>query len=356
MVASQITKTGRTFEHDQALKAQIKPHLPPGAFQPKPRRALLMIPLVGLIVAGSVALVAAPLPWYVALLVSLVIGNLYGSLMFLGHEISHGATVRPGVLRETLLYIAFAVFCLPPRLWRVWHNQVHHPNANVEGFDPDNFGTLEEFRRESSWNQFLVKYAPGSRHLLSVLFLFTCFTVQVQGVLWMKSHRRPGFERLQRKRIALEVLAMAGGWLALSIYLGLTGALLVVILPMIVANCVVMSYIATNHMLSPMSRERDTLGTTMSVTTHKVVDLVHLNFSHHVEHHLFPTMCSSYYPLVRQSLRRCAGDRYMAPAHWRALVTLFRTPRIYADHDTLVEPYSGREIEMGKVKSWLRCP
>jgi hypothetical protein len=46
----------------------------------------------------------------------------------------------------------------------------------------------------------------------------------------------------------------------------------------------------------------DSLSTTMSVSTFRVVDWLLFNFSHHVEHHLFPSMSPRYYPLVRQSL------------------------------------------------------
>jgi len=342
------------MQSEQSLKALIRAELPAAAFQPRPWRRLLIIPIVGLIVSGSSALALLPLPWYVALPGSVLIGSIYGSLMFLGHEIAHAAANRERRGTEFLLYVAFAIFCLPPHLWRVWHNQVHHPNANVEGLDPDNFGTLDEFESDTSWHQYLVKYAPGSGHWLSALFLFSCFTVQIQGVLWMKSKRRPGFDRLRRTRTAIETLLLAGFWVLLGVLLGLKGALLVIVIPMIVGNFVVMSYIATNHMLSPMSQVRDTLGTTMSVTTYKLIDVLHFNFSHHVEHHLFPSMHSSYYPAVRACLQRHAGGRYMAPPHGRALLTLLRTPRVYANLHTLVEPYSGRRVELARVEALLR--
>ena len=65
------------------------------------------------------------------------------------------------------------------------------------------------------------------------------------------------------------------------------------ILPMMMANATVMSYIATNHMLRPLVDSDDPLDNTLSLRTHWLVDALHWRFSHHVEHHLFPAMSSA---------------------------------------------------------------
>jgi fatty acid desaturase len=341
------------MDNEQLLKAAIRAELPAVAFVRRPWRALLMIPLVGMAMAGSLILILRPLPWYLALFGSMLLGNLYASMMFFGHEIGHGATVRSRRLQDLCLYCTCAIYCLSPHLWRVWHHQAHHPHANMPGVDPDAFDTLEAV---SGWDQrthFIVKMAPGSGHWSSALFLPSFFSLQTQRVLWNRSRVLPGFERLRRRRAVIDTAAMALFWLLLCIISGPRGTLFAVILPMLAANCVLMSYIATNHMLRPLVATRDTLSTTMSVTTGKLFDIIHFNFSHHVEHHLFPSMCSSYYPLVRQILRQHAADRYMAPPHWWALVVLFRTPHFYDDPRTLVEPFSGRRVAMADVEALL---
>ena len=127
-----------------------------------------------------------------------------------------------------------------------------------------------------------------------------------------------------------------------------------ILAPMLLANAGVMAYITTNHMLRPLTEAPDCLATTMSVTTLPAVDLIHLHFSHHVEHHLFPSMSHRYYPLVRHSLRRHAGDRYLAPSHWRALLTLYQTPRHYATHDELINPLTGHRLPLVAVEARLR--
>jgi fatty acid desaturase len=135
---------------------------------------------------------------------------------------------------------------------------------------------------------------------------------------------------------------------------GPRGALLIIVIPMLLANVIVMAYITTNHMLRPLSQVPDCLATTMSVTTLGAIDALHLHFSHHVEHHLFPAISHRYYPLVGQSLRRLAGGRYLAPSHWRALVTLYQTPRHYGRYDELVNPLTGHRLPLDVVE--VRLP
>lgn len=347
--------TMKTTYTQAQLRAKIRADLPAEVFRRRPRRALLMVPIVGLIIAGSVALAVSSTPWPLALMYAFLLGNGYVSLMVLGHEIGHGATVRSHRLQDVCLYFAGAVYCLSPHLWRIWHGQVHHPHANIDGRDPDKFSTLEAYERRPAFQRSMVKTAPGSGHWLSVLYPFLFFTLHAQSVLFSKSKNTPGFEHLRRARAVADTLAMAASWVAVCVLLGPHVAIFVVLIPMLIANFGVMCYIVTNHMLRPMTETADdVLGTTISVTTFKFLDLIHFNFSHHVEHHLFPGTPSSSYPKIRQSLRRIAGDCYMAPPHWWAFVLTFQTPKIYESAQVVVEPSSGRRVRLADVETQLR--
>lgn len=342
------------IEPEAALKASIRDELPPHAFAPQPAWALLAIPLTGSILAMSVFLASAQPPWHLAVPGSILLGLLYASLTFLGHEVAHGVSVRAGPLRELITYLSFAIYCISPHLWRVWHHQAHHAHTNMEGRDPDNFGTLEEFRRDGWWCRLMHRSGLGHGRCLALIFLCFFFTLQGQGMLWSKSRRLPDFSRLRRKRALLDSAALAAFWIGVAVLAGPAGALLVVVIPMLVANLVVTSYIVTTHMLCPLVEKPDTLATTMSVSTPAIVDALQFHFSHHVEHHLFPAMCSRYYPLVRRSLRRRLGARYLAPPHWRALLAIFRTPRIYDGLKTLVDPLTGRRVALEDIPPMLR--
>lgn len=343
------------MDTESQLRRKIRADLPAELFRRRPRRALLVIPIAGSLVAGSAVLAITAPPWYIALICAFALGNGYVSLMLLGHEIGHGATVRSHRLQDACLYFTGGIYCLSPHLWRIWHGQVHHPHANMDGHDPDNFGTLDAFdRSDNAIQRFLIKTAPGSGHWLSAFYPFLFFTLQALGVLLYKSKQTVGFEHLRRRRAVIDTLLMAGFWIAVCVWAGPLGAVYIVVVPMLTANFGLMCYIITNHMLRPMTETSDILGTTISVRTFGFLDLIHFNFSHHVEHHLFPGVPSTSYPLIRQSLQRVAGDRYLAPPHWWAFLLAFRTPKLYEDARVVVEPFSGRRVRLTDVETQLR--
>lgn len=338
-------------EHE--LRMLIRAELPESVFRRQPLRALYVIPLVLAILIGSYFLAVTPLVWPIALLGAMFLGNLYASLMVIGHEILHGATVRSHKVQDLCFYFSGLIFCLSPHLWRIWHGQVHHPHTNIKGEDPDSLGTLEEYITGSAVYRFSIKLIPGSGHWLSYFSLFFFFTLQTQMVLWHSSKRIAGFKHLHRRRAVWESVAMMIIWLALAILLGLRGTIFVIVIPMLAANFIMSAYIITNHMLRPLTDRRDTLTTTISVATLRLIDAIHFNASHHVEHHLFPATPGSSYPLIRQCLSKVVGEEYLCPPHWWALLVAYRVPGLYEDANTLIEPNSGRRVRIADVETML---
>jgi fatty acid desaturase len=328
------------------LKRRVLAELPPDVLENRPGRALLMLPLVGAIVLGSVALVVLPL--WAKLLVSVAVGGGYGSLFFLGHEMAHGAIVRPGRLRTALLQICFLVFGLSPHLWDIWHVRVHHSFTNMPGRDPDHYGDAADMRA-MPFSGLMTRLAPGSGHPLSAFFLFVWFTMYSQAIFWSSSRKLPGFEKLRRGSVKATIFGAAAFWLGVGVSVGPLDSLFVIIVPMLVANFSVMTYIITNHQLRPLSDEADQLGGSMSVTSWPPFDLLFHHFSHHIEHHLFPSMSTVHAPAVRRLLRRFAGAYYLAPQHWRALRLVYSTPKAHKDNDTLVDTLTGREVPIAAV-------
>ena len=49
-------------------------------------------------------------------------------------------------------------------------------------------------------------------------------------------------------------------------------------------------------------------------------------------------MSAKHAPRVRAWLQANEADRYVSPAHWTAVAYLYRTPRVYLDATTLVDP------------------
>lgn len=340
---------------DRELRIAIRRELPAWLFRPRPWRALWAVPLVAAIVAGTWAVIALPLPLWAAIPLSVAVGNTSASLLHFAHEVGHGATVRSRRVQDLILALGLAIYWVEPTFWRAWHNRAHHGHTNEPDADPDSVGTVAAYERAGALHKrILLALAPGPGHWLSALYLFFAFNVHAQVVLWSKSRRQPGFDKLRRGRAGLYSLVIAGGYVALAVRSGWGGAILGVVVPTMIANLGVMSYIVTNHMLRPLSTERDSLITSMSVTAHPLLDWMHFHFSHHVEHHLFPAMGSDGYPGVRACLRRRLGDRYFAPRFGAALVAIFRTPRLYADAVTLIAPERGARRSLADVERALR--
>jgi fatty acid desaturase len=335
------------------LRKAIRSALPPSTFRPIPRRILFAIPLVGAIVLLSALLILTELPVFARILMSIALGNTYGALMFFAHEVAHGATVKSKRLQDGVLYLACTLFCFSPHLWRVWHNTVHHSHTNDPSRDPDHFGTVEQFFAQKPSSRRFVKLAPGMS-LLSLAYLFVFFSLQAQFVLWLRKRELQDFKSLRRIRASIDGLAMVCFWIALTLSIGLHLALYVVIIPFFIANFVVLSYVLTNHLLMPLMAS-DTLKSTMSVRTLRFLDKMHFHFSHHVEHHLFPSMPSSHYWLVRRFLTRNYFQLYAAPAHWRALLAIFASPRIYETNEVLCNPFTHRRQHLIETHArWLK--
>jgi fatty acid desaturase len=318
----------------------VRPHLPNVVFQRTPSR-LLWLPLhLGAILAAAAIVVAAAPAWYVALLCALVAGHSWGCLGFLAHEAMHHALVRKVWMEKVVGYVGFLPYGLSPTLWSAWHNQAHHGHTGKPVADPDGFGTLG-FWQKSAVVRALEGVAPGSRTGRSALFLFIWFSLHSALVLLFHSQRNDYYARVSRRAVYAESASMVAVWIALLALVGPWAFLFVYVVPVLVANFVVMSYIATNHFLNPLTEVNDPLANTLSVTAPGWLERLHLQFGYHVEHHLFPTMSGRHAPAVHAVLVQRYGDRYLRMPHGRALHLLYARPKVHATHDTLVDPRSG---------------
>jgi fatty acid desaturase len=69
-------------------------------------------------------------------------------------------------------------------------------------------------------------------------------------------------------------------------------------------------YVFTNHFANAVLDSADPLAGTTSVIVSPLLDRLHLNFSFHTEHHLFPAMDSRFLPLVSRLLEEHFPARY----------------------------------------------
>lgn len=319
----------------------LKPALPAEALAPAHGR-LLWLPLHFVaIVVGIFIIARGWVTGWSALPVSLVIGASFGGLTFLAHETLHGAVVRGRAARRWLGGLCFLPFMISARLWIAWHNVVHHGNTNGSG-DPDAYPTLEAYRDSRSTRILTDHLGPGGGRINGLLSLAIGFTVQSAHMLIVSRSRGMLSAREQRLALLETGLALAG-WSALGWAIGWQAFGFTYLLPLLVANAIVMGFILTNHALSPLTEVNDPLLSSLSVTTPRWVEWLTLRFGFHVEHHLFPWMSSRHAPMVRALVRERWPERYQSMPLTRALLTLHTTGRVYKGATTLVDVPKGDE-------------
>jgi fatty acid desaturase len=322
------------------IRSELRHAMPPEAFKPQPLRGVIALAHVPVMAALVWAAGSGRLPWWACLLCSFTLGQMLITVGFAAHEALHHSVFRSKALQDVLGWVGFSPFLVTPGTWRAWHVQAHHGAANIHVRDPDILPRQHEWRTQR-FARLVHALSPGSGTWISTISLSFFFTAQGQAFLWHYSGQ-PRFQhvRMHRARERFFTVLLALGWGALGWAMGLRGALYALILPHVFGNITLMIYIATNHWLQPASEETDNpFVNTASVDTHPVMDLIHLNFSYHQEHHIFPAMSPKFAPLLRQHLRALNPEASIVYPHLRALRALFSRPALYsADGQNLVGP------------------
>lgn len=319
----------------------VRPELPASAFAPATSRLALIPIFLAIAVMATLAVSQSWVPWPVVPVLSVVIGIAFGCLTFIGHEAVHGAIVRGRASRLLVGWIGFLPFVVSPRLWAGWHDRVHHATANIPE-DPDMYPTLAEYKANRLIRFVVDAFSMGARRWRGGLSLVLGFTVQSAHQLAMSRQR--GFLSETGFRLALlETLLGVAVWTTVGILVGPLAFLFVFVIPLLIANVIVMSFILTNHSLSPRVEINDPLVSGLSVTAPRWIERLTLKFGYHVEHHMFPAMSSRHAGKVRTLLRKHWPTRYQSMPLTSALLQLHRTARVYKDAVTLVDPRTGRE-------------
>lgn len=324
-----------------AYARQVRPLLPEGTFAPARARALWVPVHYAIIALVGWALATGHVPWPLWPLASVVIGCSMAGVTFVAHEALHGGVVRGRGMIRLIGWLGFLPFCISPQLWMAWHNRVHHNHCGQPERDPDMYPTLAKYKAQRSARIMADHFGLGRGRLgglASLMFGLTgqsvqvLFTAQKHGLLTPHLHRRA----------IIESLAGLAVWIAVGTLVGFPAFVFVLILPLIVANTLLMSFIVTNHNLSPGSKLNDPLINSLTVTLPRVLEWLTLDFGFHVEHHLFPTMSARHGRVVREVLRARFPERYQSLPLGEALHRLHHTFRVYRDETTLIDPHSGQ--------------
>ncbi|MBO8157374.1 MAG: acyl-CoA desaturase [Bacillaceae bacterium] len=314
--------------------ARITPHLPKKVFKPVPSRLLGGLAYLIIVAGGILAIGLFDLNFWLSIGISIILGFSFAGLGFLGHEILHGTVVRKHWLRDLLGAIAFWPLCTGPSLWIKWHNVDHHGHTQDEEKDPDAWLSHDQLEKKP----FLRMIYRIPFFLRSIFgFIALAFTFSFHSFRMFLIYFRE-FKSGKRMKVFMQFILPWASWIGLMFVIGFTNWLFAFLLPLLIANFIVMSYIATNHRLNPLVPVNDPLANSLSVTVPKWVDILHFNFSYHTEHHLFPGMNPKYYPLVKKHIKNMWPERYHEMPMWKAMYALWKTPRVYYQKDKLIDP------------------
>lgn len=269
-----------------------------------------------------------------------MVGLSFAGLMFLGHEVMHGAVVRGRWVRMLVGGLCFAPLCVSPHLWTAWHNRIHHANANRIGVDPDMYASLDIYRTSRAARFTIDNFALGGRRWRGLLSVVLGFSVQSAEIL-VRARAQLRISPSAHWCAIVETLAVSALWIAVASAIGASAFVFAFALPLLVANAVVMSFIVTNHSLCSATDVNDPLISALSVTAARWVEWLTLDFGYHVEHHLFPAISARHGRAIRTAILALWPERYQSMPFLAALSRVFETGRVYRDSTTLVDPRTG---------------
>ncbi|HLL23059.1 MAG TPA: fatty acid desaturase [Kofleriaceae bacterium] len=302
---------------------------------------MLWLPFNAAIIAACAWLIATGrVPGYVWPLLSILIGVCLAGITFLGHETLHGGVVKGRFAIRVIGWFGFLPFAVSPQLWMAWHNRVHHNHTGKEGVDPDMYPTLHEYNTQPASRIMADYFGVGRRRLMGFASLLFGYTGQSTQMLW--SARKRGFltPRLHRRAILESALGWAF-WIGVAFLVGFVPFIFVYLLPLVVANSIVMTFIMTNHNLSPLTPINDPLVNSLSVTLPRALEWITLDFGYHTEHHLFPTLSTRHGRAMRDVICSRYPERYQTLPLGTAMRQLYNSARVYKDDTTLVDPPTG---------------
>ena len=241
-----------------------------------------------------------------------MIGHSVACLGFFAHELSHNTIFKNPLIRYFFEIICWGLNLVPPTVWHRVHNHTHHIHANTT-VDPDRqFLTSEACPTTAWYSRIFYPNNESSSLNFCVFFHFVPYILRNTIAVFYPDQTRPTlvpakpvYTRRERFTVTLELIAiMTLQWVIFD-FVGGDFERFVFASPVavLITSSIVMSYIFTNHFLNPLSDSSDPLTNTTSIVVYRIFDRLHLNFSYHTEHHLFPGMNSDYYPKVSQLLR-----------------------------------------------------
>lgn len=315
----------------------LSPFLKPEYFERNPYRLGYFLSFfIGNLVLVSIAL-SFNLNIFLLCFIGILMGCFNAGLAFVSHELSHGSVIKGKNIQDILVLFSFAPFLISPTYWRFWHNRLHHGNTQYVLKDPDAFPTMSVYKN-SPFLRWVFQWTPGSQTLRSYSYFFFWFSFQsFLNQVYMRFNNKM-WDEMNHKKVTLEFSFQIFLLFSFLYFVGAAYFIYLFIIPFLVQNYILMSYISTNHNLSPLTKVNDPLINSLSVSNYQWLEFLHLNFGYHVEHHIFPRMSGAYTKKVHDVLKNQFSESYQCMPKAMAIKQLYSTARIYKNATTLIHP------------------
>ncbi|MGC1392925.1 MAG: fatty acid desaturase [Coleofasciculaceae cyanobacterium] len=342
---------------------KLRPLLPDEAFASDPNKLVILIINLAILILGWG--IASKLDqWSVYLLwlylpLSLIMGNSIVALLFSSHNLMHGSVIKNPQITRLFSLLGLSMLWMPPTLWKAVHNKEHHKKTNSLA-DPDRNYLQEQPKTWGKWIQNLFVPSAEVNPLWLIIGMTSAWGVHafrnLTSVLFFNNESvdyvQASFKVSVKDRLAIagETLLIISIHLSILTYLQFDPIKLVLsyFLPICIGYAGLIFYIYTNHMLSPMTSINDPLLNSVSLRVPKLFDALHLHFSYHTEHHIFPSINSDYYPVVQELLNTHYPERMNLLDAKVAWNLLRQTPRHYKNETTFTD-WSGEKTVVSPV-------
>jgi linoleoyl-CoA desaturase len=247
--------------------------------------------------------------------------------MNLGHDAAHHCLTGNRKADNTIFEIIFGLQGISGYLWKLRHNNSHHPFPNIYAYDSDleitNLFFLNPNQRKKKIHYYQHLYAPVLYMFISLLWIFhTDFMLfRKKKLANMDFINHPGVELI--KLILFKITSITF-FLVLPLLLSPLPALFVLLafIVMHLLLSMVLTFIffishhvsetryssATGGILHTSWVEQQVAVTLDFHAESKVANFIFGGFNAHLAHHIFPDVCHIHYPvlstLIKQTLRQ----------------------------------------------------
>lgn len=318
-------------------RRELMPHLGPEVFKPNLDRLVWFFVCATAGLSAFFAIVILNPAWPIKIALGIFIGICNGIIGFATHELLHGSVTKSERLQSIFGFFGLMPYVISPTYWKYVHNRLHHGKTQQTIRDPDAFPTLRIYKN-SKFVQAIFPFTPGSGRKRSYLYFFFWLSFHEFVAQIYLRFRNGIFDAMNHRRVTIELSSQILILGALLWIAGPSNWLYVMILPIAAQNYMLMSYISTNHNLSPLTSDNDPLVNSLTVTSHPVIEFFTLNFGYHVEHHLFPTVSAKHAKKIHKELVSKFPDTYKFMPKGEAMKKLYQTARIYKNSTTLIHP------------------